>query len=334
MLPVCLTASPPARRFAGRPATTLGVDGARFTLNGRPAFLYGVSYYGGLGAREDFVRRDLDDMQRYGFNWVRVWARWSGFSSDVSAVDGPGRPREPYLDKLKAIVAACDRRGMVVDVTIWRGSGANGSERSPEPEAHRRAVETIVMALKPWRNWYLDLSNERNIRDARFVTMEDLARLRDLVRRLDPRLLVTASHGGDIGRDDLRGYLQKARLDFIAPHRPRNAGSPRQTEARTREYFAWMKEMGRVVPVHYQEPFRRGYAEWNPTARDFVTDLHGAIAGGAAGWCLHNGDERGQPGNRPRRSFDLRDQRLFDQLDDQERTAIELMERVVPSVRS
>jgi hypothetical protein len=84
-----------------------------------------------------------------------------------------------------------------------------------------------------------------------------------------------------------------------------------------------MRELGRVVPLHYQEPFRRGFGEWEPTADDFLTDLRGARAGGAAGWCLHNGDQRRAPDGRPRRSFDLREGPLFEQLDPEERTVLD-----------
>src|SRR5262245_7746987 len=101
--------------------TVLGVQGTRFTLAGKPTFLLGVSYYGALGAPEELIRRDLDDLERHGFNWLRVWATWSAFDRDVSAVDAEGRPRGPFLGKLKGIVAECDRRGLVVDVTLTRG---------------------------------------------------------------------------------------------------------------------------------------------------------------------------------------------------------------------
>jgi len=86
-----------------------------------------------------------------------------------------------------------------------------------------------------------------------------------------------------------------------------------------------MAELGRVVPVHFQEPLRRGYANWNPQPGDFVRDLQGAKVGGAAGWCFHNGDQRGASASLPRRSFDLREKRLFDQLDEAERKAIQLL---------
>lgn len=316
----CITATQAAAVSApGNQPTVLGIQGTRFTLNGKPTFLLGVSYYAALGASEGFIRRDMDDMERCGFNWLRVWATWDMFDQDVSAVDADGGPREPYLGKVKWLVAECDRRGLVVDVTLTRSI-----RRLSKLDAHQRAVEVLVQALKPHRNWYLDLANERDVRDERYVSAAELKRLRELVRRLDPPRLVTASFGGhDLSEQDVRESLITIGLDFLTPHRPRNAVSPVQTEARTRECSALTKKLGRPAPLHHQEPFRRGYGRWEPTADDFLTDLHGAIAGGAAGWCFHNGARRTTPDSSRRRSFDMRQQRLFDQLDDVERKVVE-----------
>ncbi len=314
---------PAARSEAKEPAATtmLGVQGSQFTINGKPTFLLGISYYGALGAPEDGIRRDLDDMARYGFNWMRVWATWGAFENDVSAVNEKGEPREPFLKKLEWLVAECDRRGLIVDVTVTRGKSGGGSV--PNFSAHQRAVETIIKALKPHRNWYLDLANERDVRDARFVSIRELKTLRDLARRLDAALPVTASFGGhDLSKDDVRELNLEVGADFLSVHRPRNAKSPRQTEARTREVLKMTKELGHAVPVHHQEPFRRGYGNWEPTADDFLTDLKGAVAGGAAGWCFHNGSQRRGPDQQPRRSFDMRKKRLFDQLDPEEQKVV------------
>jgi hypothetical protein len=313
---------PGARDGEATAGTVLGVRDTRFTLDGQPTFLLGLSYYGALGAPEEFVRRDLDDLKRHGFNWLRVWATWGAFDRDVSAVDAEGRPREPLLSRLKWLVAECDRRGLVVDVTLTRGDRANGGA-IPNYDAHRRAIETLVNALKAHRNWYFDLANERDVRDARHVPAGELKALREQVRRLDPQRLVTASFGGqDLDEGDLREAMLTIGLDFVAPHRPRDAGSAGQTEVRTRECLATMRAIGRSAPVHYQEPFRRGYCRWQPRASDFLTDLRGAGAGGAAGWCFHNGSSRGEPEERPRRSFDLHARRLFDQLDEEERKVV------------
>ncbi len=240
-------------------ATELGVEGERFTLDGEPTFLLGISYYGALGASDEFIEKDLDEMRRYAVNWIRVWATWGAFDNDVSAVDAQGRPRDGQLEKLRTLLAACDRRGIVVDVTLSRGNGVTGANRLQTFDAHRRAVESIVSALKPYRNWYIDLGNERNIRDRRHVGFDDLRRLRDRVKRLDARRLVTASHAGDPSREDVRQYLKTVKVDFLSIHRPRNPKSPRETAARSREFRRWIEAAGPAVPLHYQEPFRRGF---------------------------------------------------------------------------
>ena len=308
------------------PTTVLGSRDAQFMINDEPAFLLGVSYYAGLGAPENFIQQDLDDLQRHGFNWLRVWATWGAFDNDVSAVDSNGEPREPFLEKLKWLVAECDRRGMIVDVTLTRGkrSGMSlGAGNVPDFASHQRAVETIIGALKEHRNWYLDLANERDVGDARYVSTDELKTLREIARRLDSHLLVTASFGGhDLSMEDVRDSLLEVKCDFLSVHRPRNPSSPLQTEARTRELLAFTEALKHTAPVHHQEPFRRGYETWSPTASDFLTDLRGAVTGGAAGWCLHNGSQRNDPDGQPRRSFDLRERRLFDQLDMEELKAI------------
>ena len=322
-----LDLAPPSAE--ARPSTVLGVRGSQFTVNGKPTFLSGISYYGALGASDEFIRRDLDDAQSAGFNWIRIWANWGSFSNDVSAVDAEGRPREEFLSKLGHIVRLCDDRGMLVDISLSRGNGVSGPPRLQTLEAHLRAVETLVTALKSRRNWYLDLSNERNIRDKRFTSFDDLKALRRRVRELDPDRLVTASHAGDLTRDDVREYLQSVGGDFLTPHRPRDAGSANETVRLTKFYLDAAKELGRVAPLHYQEPFRRGFGQYEPLAADFITDARNAKENGAAGWCFHNGDTRAAADGRPRRSFDLRDRRLFDALDAEERKAVEGLGKVL-----
>jgi len=307
--------------------TTLSLDESRtgFLVNERPTFLLGASYYGGLGAPDDFVDRDLDELKRHGFHWIRVWATWAAFGHNVSAVTPVGQAREPYLSRLKQLCEKTDGLGLIVDVTLSRGNGVVGSGLLPGQEGHLEAVGLLAEELKPFRNVYFDLGNERNMGKGRHVAFDELSVLRERVGELDPGRLVTASQAGDITGQELRDYLMVAKVDFISPHRPRRAGSPEQTAERTREYFRRMQELGRLVPIHYQEPMRRGFGTWQPEARDFFADLRNAEVGGAAGWCFHNGDERSQPDRRPRRSFDMRREegRLFEQLEVLERTVVE-----------
>ena len=124
----------------------LGISGPQWTLNRTNTFLLGFSYYGGLGAMEDFVRQDLRDFRAAGFNWLRVWATWGGYETNISAVTREGLARESFLSRLKWMVAECDRVGTVVDVTLNRG------KELPDLRAHLTAVETLVEALKAYRN--------------------------------------------------------------------------------------------------------------------------------------------------------------------------------------
>lgn len=48
----------------------LGMDETAFAINGQKIFLLGASYYGALGAPEDLIARDFDDLQALGFNWT------------------------------------------------------------------------------------------------------------------------------------------------------------------------------------------------------------------------------------------------------------------------
>jgi hypothetical protein len=315
------------------PAITLDIHDSGFLVNQKPTFLLGASYYGGLGASDDFVNSDLRELKNRGFNWIRVWATWSAFGNNVSAVDAEGKEREPYLSRLKGLCEKADQSftsfkdmlEMIVDVTLSRGNGIVGSGSLPSFEAHLNAVTVLTQELKQFRNIYFDIGNERNIRDRRHVTFEELRELRNRIKELDAERLVTASHAGDISKEELREYLTVVQVDFICPHRPRNAESPHQTAEKTQEYLHFMREFGKVVPVHYQEPFRRGFGSWQPETQDFLTDLKNARRGGAAGWCLHNGDVRKKDDGRPRRSFDMRESegRLFEQLETEEKAVIE-----------
>ncbi|HPO85701.1 MAG TPA: hypothetical protein PLN86_07590 [Candidatus Hydrogenedentes bacterium] len=308
----------------------LGIENAHFTLNGKPAFLLGFSYYGSLGIEQHSqIEEDLHAWRERGFNWFRVWATWDAFNNDVCVATCEAVPRQPFLERLVLLCQTAAKAGMVVDVTVTRGAGPNFPKSMDE---HRKWVETLTKELKPFRNVYFDVGNERNIRDKRYVSMEEVGELISCIKRLDPGRLCTASHGGDITEDELRNYLEVGKVDFICPHRPRQSGSPEETIHRTQKYLETMAKLGKVVPVHYQEPFRRGYADWEPLVKDYLVDLEGALRGGAAGWCFHNGDtRRGSEERRPRRSFDMRPSEgtLWNQLDLEEKSFVEQAERLV-----
>ncbi len=302
-------------------ATTLGVDGARFTINGKPQFMLGISYFSALGIDAKATHGDIDQMHKLGFNWMRVWALWPAFGKNITAFKPDGSPMQPYMNRLKELLQYCDKRGMVVDITMAHGATFDGQPCLPTFEDYLSSIRTLATDLKKYRNWYLDMANEHDIRDARYVSYEDLRKLRDAVKQIDPKRIVTAS-GGGMDEASLHIALVTAGLDFIAPHLPRQAGSAEQTESITRNCLSVMSKMGHVVPILYQEPFRRDYGNWQPGLNDFLTDAIGAKSVGAAGWCFHNGSNKHAKDGRPRRSFDLRDGPLFSQLDSVEKNLV------------
>lgn len=292
-------------------AVTLGVssDGRYFTLNGKPTFLLGISYYAGTSVeKQDDLERDLDDMVACGFNWIRVWAFWD-LEENVAVLTPDGQIREPYMSRLKKMITECNERRMIVDVTMHRG----GPHAPSDQAGHLACAKVLATELRRYRNVYIDVGNERDVGDARFVSYDDVGALIGAIKAIDPKRLCTAS-GVPSSESDLNKYLSTGRCDFIATHLCRDASCPAETGKTVGTFISWMKTLGRRVPVHLQEPFRRDYGSWQPTEEDYYRDATGAKMGEGAGWCLHNGATRGDP---PFRSFCMNNKhgRLFSQLD-------------------
>ncbi len=295
----------------------IDADQRRLCVNGQPTFLFGVSYFAALGADEQAIQEDLAELKTGAVNCLRVWATWRAFDNDISALDADGDERNPYWDRLNWLVDLADKLGFVVDVTISRNPGV-----LTDDQAHLNAVGVLTEAMRERRNVYFDLASEHNATDARHVQAGMVRQLRDRVKQADPERLVTASCTGEMDPDRLYEYIMAARVDFLTPHRPRQADSPGQTARKTELLSRWMQRLGKIVPVVYQEPFRRGLDGWQPGVDDYLTDLRAAMESGAAGWFFHNGPAGANPQARPRRCFDLRpnEGRLMTQLDNEERT--------------
>ena len=316
-------------------AATLGIsaDGRHFTINGVPTFLNGISYYAGLSANSTFVTKDLDDIKARHLNWIRVWTFWGdGKDGSFAALTREGEVREPYMGRLKSLIEECNKRELIVDVTM-----SHGNEPAPGDQTqHLACAKTLAKELKPYRNVYIDVSNERDVGDARFVSVEDVGKLITAIKSIDPTRICTAS-GTPGSRDDLGKFLTVGKLDFIATHLGRDPGDPAKTVGRVREFIGWMKQLGRRVPIHLQEPFRRGYTPgWEPAVDDYFRDCTGAKIADAAGWCLHNGSNRNSSDHKPQRSFRMTDAdgRLFDQLDEVERIVAKGIDEQIGGVKT
>lgn len=209
-----------------------------------------------------------------------------------------------------------------MDVTFSRN-------RLTEHQAHLKAVGEAARQLQPYRNLYIDVGNERDVKDSRFVSLGEVAELIAAIKEVDPERICTASDGGDILTEGVASRIA-AGLDLLCPHRRRDSGSPAETRDDARRLLEAAEEAGRVIPVHYQEPFRRDYSRgWEPIASDFLADLDGAVRGNAAGWCFHNGSNRHTEDGRPYRSFGMSQRGLFAQLDREESDVVETSALVI-----
>ena len=293
-------------------ATTLGItkDGSHFSIDGKPTYLNGISYYSALSiADPNMVKADLDDMTADGFNWIRMWVHWNAEGENISALDENGKFREPYMSRLKSLVKMCNERKMIVDVTMARN-------RKQPFAGYLESARVLARELKPYRNIYIDVGNERDIRDDRYVSFEEITELTRAIKEIDPKRICTAS-GRPGSQENVEQYI-KAGCDFIAPHLDRDEGSSAKTIGSVKEIIGWMNALNHRMPVHLQEPFRRGYTNYQPTVEDFFRDDSGGKIAGAAGWCLHNGSSRISKDHKPFRSFCMSGDRLYTQLDEVE----------------
>jgi len=94
-------------------ATTLSLTADKhfFTIDGKPTFLEGVSYFGIGSVLSEFIEADLKDIQRDGFNWVRCWVFWAGNWSVLT----PNGQLLPGFTNLMHIIQTADKLGMIVD---------------------------------------------------------------------------------------------------------------------------------------------------------------------------------------------------------------------------
>ena len=301
-------------------AAVLGVRGEKFTIDGKPAFLLGISYYGGLASNDANLRADLDEIKAHGFNWIRVWATWR----NAMAFDAAGNAMEPGFSRMVNLVKECDKRGLIVDVTFSATEATRKLSEADRFAAQGKMIASTVKALHGQRNWYLDLANERNNPGTSHVPVAPLRQWRDAAKKAHPALPITASHWNDIPLERLGEYVDEIGVDFLSPHGDRLPDAVKNRAVLTQRYLKALRERGKAMPVHYQEPSRRDFIDskgnkWQPSGEDLIVEMENSRQGGAAGWCFHNGDNHFSPDRKPERSFDLRGERLFPQFDAEER---------------
>jgi hypothetical protein len=283
--------------------TVLGIDGDRFTINGKPEFLLGISAFDAVGHRSD---QDLDRLRERGFRLMRVWGYWEQVILNSQAPQVPGKVEanvwfrpdgslDPEkLRQLKDLLERADRRGMVLDLTVFNTFDSFPGDYLPKSE---KGLKELTAALRGYRNLLFDVYNEHNNSsriDPFTISHQQLAGLVRAVKEIDPGRIVTASgthrqRGAEWGDDLAREWREELAtgVDCFTPHLPRTPDFAARTKPRVEWIRALLKSSGHNVPLYLQEEARRRHSGLNPTAREFLLAARGAKEAGAAAWVFH-----------------------------------------------
>ena len=231
---------------------TIEVKGFGFTLNGKPFFYTGVSFFNAIYNptfnESDASRRHwLNKLKSNGINVIRVWAQWDngrGFvdgCATCSLYEKDGGIRQHHMNTLKKIIQAADELEMVVLFVLFQRESWEENIRLSD-EASDKAVKAVTNELKPFRNLVFQIWNEFDNRTLDYMK---------IIKASDAARLVTNSpgYGGFLGR-----YEENAALDYLSPHTTRR--DDLQWEIAPRE-IAYLMELFRK-PVVDDEPARRG----------------------------------------------------------------------------
>jgi hypothetical protein len=301
----------------------ISVSGTAVQLDGRPAFLTGVSLFDALGSTPP-RDVDLDALKSVGVNTVRVWAHWhQPIYQPDGALSADGRAR------LLTLVRRLQTRGLILELVLLRPGQLPGQPFAlfASEAARLKAVEAMTDALRPFRNVLFDLYNEHDHPDGP-LSHAAARTLRDRVKAIDGARVVTISSTeshlvsatgeiGEAGARNLRAEVGSdagsAAVDMLAPHFPRTEDWAAATGPRIRAVRAALDQAGSHVPVYLNEERRA-----DPPARLAPDSYQRAIAGarsaGASGWVFHTAA-----------GFELSKKAFLDALSADERTGLQAL---------
>ena len=276
------------------PGPALTVSSQTLQLGGRPVFVVGVSLFDALGQTPP-RDQDLDALKTWGVNLVRVWAHWHEpiYRPDGTLSD-QGRTR------LSALVKRLESRGLIFELVLLRPGQLPGQPFAVfTSEAERlKAVESMTVALRDFRNVLFDLYNEHDHPDG--PISHQVARvLRDKVKASDPGRLVTISStehhlvsaSGEVTEAGAVNLLSEAgadevAVDLVAAHFPRTNDWAAATGSRIRALQTALEKIGRPLPIYLNEE-RRADGRAPLGAEAYARAIAEARGAGAAGWLFH-----------------------------------------------
>lgn len=281
-------------------------------------------YFDALRASDATLEADFAWLRGRGIDGVRIFPNWwrcaairqcGGHAGDDTLMAAPdGALRPAVLARLKSVLAAAGRHGLVVDLSFARETVRDAQERELAPAAYAEAVVAAVRALGPLPHVMIDLQNE--VYQNRVFAADaaaDAPRVAALARRVDAgsRIVFVSTNAAEAERYT---YCRGAGcpLDVLAVHDAREADWHDCTPAVVRELVALGARRG-PRPVYLQEPQAWQDERAPDRVERFLDAAARARRAGAAAWTFHT-----------RSAFILRDGRsLTTQLDAGERAVLE-----------
>ncbi len=305
---------------SGALATTVGLSGGNFTVNGPEKFLLGVSYYDAL----NWHTSDLDSLQQRGFNLIRImldknwdWLRNRETTPGVESIfNADGTIKTAEGNAIQSLIEAADARGLVVDVTILYADndGTNSAVWLKTLDARRAAIQNAVARYSAHPNVLFDIVNEHNL--GTFAN-SDTTEMRLYMRsaRAGSATAIVSYSSTEYQGPHLLNADETARptgidaklangVDMLIPHNTRESDWVALSGTRAAALRNYLDSVGREnVPVYFQEESRIGSGP-NNTAAEFLRAATEARKAGAAGWVFHTDA-----------GFDLATDTWFNQLD-------------------
>lgn len=279
-----------------RTTPTLSLSAQGFQVDGRAAFLPGVSLFDALGPTPP-RDQDLDAIKSWGVKIVRVWSHWHApiYQAD-GTLTASGRAR------LLGLTQRLQSRGLILELVLLRPGQLPGQPFAvfASESARLRAVESMTVALREYGSVLFDLFNEHDHGDGP-ITHAALRVVRDKVKALDPDRLATVSSteyhliGGDdrVGEPQARNLREEAGndagsvgVDIVSVHLPRTKDWAAATRGRVAVIRDALDLIGRRLPVYLSEENRADGDALLP-ADAYGQAITGAREAGAAGWVFH-----------------------------------------------
>ena len=244
-----LTVAAPALPAATGPSLTIA--GASFAVDGRPRFLLLVSYFDALRASDATLEGDFAFLRRHGLDGVRIFPNWwrcaavrqcGGHAGDDTLMAAPdGALRPAVLARLKAVLAAAGRHGLIVDLSFARETVRDtAGARAVAVGLRRRRWPRPCARSGRSPHVMIDLQNEVN-QNRLFAdsAAADAPHVAALARRVDggSRIVFVSTSEREAERYTYCG-VDGCPLDVLAVHDARERNWHDRTPAVVRELVA------------------------------------------------------------------------------------------------